>query len=293
MLRLVHVAHRHLVRTPVVLAFLAIDLFRAGPAFRRSKHDHRPRGAPRVAFIASLGPDLPDFCTDRVEHPSQLLVDVRRVASLDEVWLVPHALKELLQFLPGDTSEEARVGDLVPVEVEDGQDAPVAGRVEELVAVPAGRERPCLGFAVAHDAGDDQVRVVEGCAVGMAQCVAEFAAFMNAARCLRRDVAGDAAREAELLEQLPHAFGVLADVRVHLAVCAFKIGVSNHRRTAMTGTNDVDHVEVVAFDHPIEVHVEHVQARRRAPMAEQPRLDVFALQRFLQEGIVEKIDLPD
>ena len=38
---------------------------------------------------------------------------------------------------------------------------------------------------------------------------------------------------------------------------------------------------------------EHVQARRRAPVAEQPRLDVLPLQRLLQERVVEQIDLPD
>ena len=95
-----------------------------------------------------------------------------------------------------DARKEARVGDLVAVEVEDREHAAIAGRVEELVAVPAGRERPGLGFAVADDAGDDQVRVVEGCAVSMAQRVAELAAFMDAAGRFRRDVAGNAARES-------------------------------------------------------------------------------------------------
>ena len=64
--------------------------------------------------------------------------------------------------------------------MEDRQHAAVAGRVEELVAVPAGGERPGFRFAVADDAGDDQVRVVERGPVGVAQGVAEFAAFVDA-----------------------------------------------------------------------------------------------------------------
>ena len=41
-LGLVHVAHRHLVAAPVVLALLAVDLRRAGPALGRAEDDHRP-----------------------------------------------------------------------------------------------------------------------------------------------------------------------------------------------------------------------------------------------------------
>ena len=42
---LVHLAHRHLMRAPVVLGALAIDLFRTGPALGCAEHDHRPAGA--------------------------------------------------------------------------------------------------------------------------------------------------------------------------------------------------------------------------------------------------------
>ncbi len=102
--------------------------------------------------------------------------------SLDEVRLVAHALEELLQFVLRDAGEEAGVGDLVAVEMEDREHAAVSGRIEELVAVPAGGERSGLRLAVADDAGDDQVRVVERCPIGVAQGVPELAPLVNAAR---------------------------------------------------------------------------------------------------------------
>ena len=61
----------------------------------------------------------------------------------------------------------------------------------------------------------------------------------------------------------------------------------------MARADDIDHVEVVLLDQPIEVHIEKVQSRRRAPMAEQPRLDVLELERGFEQGIVLQIDLPD
>ena len=61
--------------------------------------------------------------------------------------------------------------------------------------MPAGGQRPGLRLAVAHDAGHDQVGVVEGRAVGVRQGVAQFTAFVDRAGRFRGDVAGDAAGE--------------------------------------------------------------------------------------------------
>ena len=106
-------------------------------------------------------------------------------------------------------------------------------------------------------------------------------------------MAGNTAREAELLEQPRHPLFVLADVRIHLAVGALKISVSNERWTAVPRADDVDHVQVIFVDDPIEMHAQHVEARRRAPMSEQPWLDVLTLERFSQQRIVEQINLSD
>ncbi len=192
-----------------------------------------------------------------------------------------------------DAGEEAGIGDLVPVQVEDRQHAAVAGRVEEFVTVPSGGEGAGLRLAVADDAGDDQVRVVEGGAVGVAQGVAELAALVDAARRLRGDVAGNAPREAELLEQLLHPLRVPADLRIDLAVGPFEVGVGDHRRAAVPRADDIDHVQVITLDDPVEVGAEHVQAGRRSPVAEQPRLDVLPQQRLPQQRVVQQVDLPD
>ena len=43
----------------------------------------------------------------------------------------------------------------------------------------------------------------------------------------------------------------------------------------------------------IAVYVDEIESGRSAPVAEQPGLDVFELQRLAQQRIVKKIDLPD
>src|SRR5262249_23575083 len=153
-----------------------------------------------------------------------------------------HALEELLQLILGDAGKDARVSDLVTIQMKDWQNATVPRRVEERVAPPAGCKRPGLGLAVADDAGDNQVGIVESGSVCLAKSVAEFAAFVDAAGSLWGDVARDAAGEAELLKQFLHPFGVFADVRIYLAVSTLQVGVGHHRRATVPRSDDVDHV---------------------------------------------------
>src|SRR5215813_3242594 len=102
-----------------------------------------------------------------------------------------------------DARKDGGIGDLVTVETEDRQHGAVAKRIEELVRVPRGGERPGLGLAVADDARDDEIRIVERRAIGMRQAVTELAAFVDRPRRLRRDVrpdvSGKRASPAELL----------------------------------------------------------------------------------------------
>ncbi len=63
--------------------------------------------------------------------------------------------------------------------------------------------------------------------------------------------------------------------------------------TAVTGTDDVDHVEVAFADQAVPVDVEKVEAGGGAPVAEQARLDVVERQRAFEQRIVFEVDLAD
>src|SRR5205085_4769900 len=110
--------------------------------------------------------------------------------------------------------------------------------------------------AVADDAGDDQLGVVERGPVGVRQGVAELASFVDGAGRLRGDVAGDAAGEAELREQPFQPGLVLPDRRVDLTVRPLQVGVGDQPRPAVPGAGDVDHVQVVLLDDAVQVDVD-------------------------------------
>ena len=140
--------------------------------------------------------------------------------------------------------------------------------------MPARRQRTGLGLAVPDDAEDRQVSIVERRAVCMEQRVTELTSLVDRARRLRRVVARDAAGKRKLTEQLAQTGLVQRDVRVALRVRAFEIRIRHSGRTAMPRTHDVDGVEVALLDHAIGMRMDEVQAGSRAPMTQQPGLDV-------------------
>src|SRR4029078_2108023 len=142
---------------------------------------------------------------------------------MDEDRRVPVALEQRDELVRRDPGEDGGVRDLVAVQVQDRQDGTVGRGVQELVGVPARRERPGLGLAVAYRAADDEARVVERGAVRVDERVSQLAALVDGARGLGRDVAGDAARERELPEQPPEAGLVARERRAGLGVWPLEV----------------------------------------------------------------------
>ena len=210
-----------------------------------------------------------DLRQDRIERPGEGLMHQRRIVALDEMRIVAVAAQELGQLLAADPRQHRRIGDLEAVEVKDREHRAVARRVKKLVGVPAGGQGAGFRFAIAHDAGDDQVRIVERGAISVQQRIPQFTAFVDGARRFRRYVAGDPVGPGELARKQPLQFG---------SGCASR-WPGNARCTSprdrlappgsgppMTGTDDVDHVQIVVFDQPVEMDVEKVQPRGGAPI---------------------------
>ena len=205
-----------------------------------------------------------------------------RVITFHKIGRPAAASHKLLQFLMFDAGQDGRVADLITIEMQDRQHGSVGDRVEKLVGLPCGRQGARFRFTVADDAGDDQIGIVERGPEGMAERVPQFATFVNRPRSRRRNMAGNTAGKRELLEQLLEPGLVLADVRINLTPGAFEVNVTDNRRAAVTWAGDVDHVQVILLDDPVQVHVDEVLARRCAPVPDHQGLHVRQLQWLLQ-----------
>jgi hypothetical protein len=77
-----------------------------------------------------------------------------------------------------------------------------------------------------------------------------------------------------LLEQLLQPGFVLGDVRINFTPSAFEVNIADNRRAAVAGTGDVEHVQVILLDNPVQVYVDEILARRGAPMPDHQGLNV-------------------
>ena len=190
---------------PEAFDLVAIHFFRAGPTFGRAQHDHGPpgpldllsRGRTACFLLDSANLEHAVF-----QHFRHLRVHHVGVAAFDEMRSPSKTLEQHLQLILRYACQDGRVGDLVAVQMENRQHSPVAYRIEKLVGVPTGRQRPGLGFTIADRDGYDQIRVVKGGAKPVRNAVAELTAFMNGARRFRRAMAANAPGKRELLEKL-------------------------------------------------------------------------------------------
>ena len=184
-----------------------------------------------------------------------------------------------------------RVGDLVAVAVEQREDGTVVRGVEELRRVPRGRGRPGLELAVAHDAGHDQVGVVERGAERFRQRVAELAALVDHARVQRAEVAGEPARPRERPHQPGHPVVIAAEIRIDLGERPVDPLVREVGGRAVADAGDQQDVRVGVDDQPVEAGVHEVDAGAGAPVPQQARLHVLGPQRLLEQDVRAEIDL--
>jgi len=82
-------------------------------------------------------------------------------------------------------------------------------------------------------------------------------------------------------------------VGVDLGVGAIEESVRHEAGTAVSGADDVDHVEVAFFDEAVPVDVKEVETGGGAPVSEEARLDVVQGEGTFKQGIVFEVDLAD
>jgi len=99
-----------------------------------------------------------------------------------------------------------------------------------------------------------------------------------------RNVAGNTAGERELLEQFLHARSSCVTFE-DLTPGAFEVDVAHQRRAAVAGTGNVDIVQVIFLDDPVQVHVDEVLPRHRAPVTDHQRLHMREFQRLFQQRL--------
>src|ERR1700756_395543 len=152
---LLYIWQRYLVSPPGALEIMAFDFAWGRPAFRRTQHNHGPaRPAQQTLFAGGLLV-FADFNNAMLSRRGHGLMHGVDVGALDKVRCPTITAQKALEFLVRDSRQQRRVVDLVAVEVKNRQNCAVTHRIQKLVDVPRGGERPGLRFAIAHHRGYD------------------------------------------------------------------------------------------------------------------------------------------
>src|SRR6185312_8404265 len=228
-----------------------------------------------------------------VERRRHRLVDGPRIVSGDDMHVVVVALEQSACVVRLFAGEHGRPADLVAVQMENREHRAVARRIQKARALPRTFERAGFGFTVPDHGGHDEIGIVERRAERVRQHVAQLSALMDRTGGGHADVARNAARRRELPNEAANALRVARYLRIDLAVRALEIDVRDYSRSAMAGAGEKDDVDVALDDDPIEMRVHEAQSGRRAPVAEQARLDVLEAERLDEQRIVLQKDLAD
>jgi hypothetical protein len=157
--------------------------------------DHRPLRASAVVTCPRAVLDLPYLRDDRLQRGGHQSMHRFRLVAFDEMRPVAVPFEQTRELFLADPREHGRIGDLVAVEMQDGQHGAVACWIEELVRMPRRSKWSGFCLTVTHDAAGDQLRVVEHCTERLEQAIPELAAFVDRAGRFRRGVARYAARK--------------------------------------------------------------------------------------------------
>src|ERR1700728_1153255 len=180
MLGVREIGERDLMRAPSPLDRLAVHELWAGPAFRRPEYHHGPtRPLDRIRRRPRRLLDLVNLRQDHVKRPGQTLMHYGGDVALHEMRLITVTADQVGQFRAAYAREHGWICDLEPVEMKDRKNRSITRGIQKLVGVPTGSQRTSFPFAIANDAGNDQIRIVESGAIGVNQEIAELPAFVN------------------------------------------------------------------------------------------------------------------
>ena len=116
-----HLGDRDLMRPPGPLHRQPVHHLGPGPPLGGAQDDGWPGGAGQVRVLPGPALDGADLGDGRVHGGRELLVDQLGVVALDRIRGVPVAAQQRVELLGGDPGQHRRVGDLVAVQVQDGQ----------------------------------------------------------------------------------------------------------------------------------------------------------------------------
>ena len=123
----------------------------------------------------------------------------------------------------------------------------------------------------------------------MSDRISQLAAFVDGAWCFRGTVAWYAAGEGELFEHFFHALFITADIWIYFTVASVQIGICDQEVSAVSGTGEEDHIQIITFDNTVAVNIYEILSGYSSPVTNDLLFDMIHGKGFFQQRIVQQI----
>ena len=155
--------------------------------------------------------------------------------------------------------------------------------------MPGSSQRTGFCLSVSYNYSSDQIRIVKNGSESMSDRISQLAAFINRAWCFRCAVAWYAAGERELFEHFFHSLFITADIRIYFTVASVKIGICDQEVSAVSGTGEEDHIQIITFDNTVAVNIYEILSGYSSPVTNDLLFDMIHGKGFFQQRIVQQI----
>ena len=239
---------------------------RAGPAFGRLQNQHRPGRCALLYARPGLLLNSDNFPVRPVHRLPHGRVNLRRVAAAHDTNLVAVAGEQVSQGLVAHAPKQGGAGEFVAIDVQNRQHRPRRSRVEVIIGMPGSSQRTGFGFAIANDAGHQQVGVVEGGSIGMGEAIAQFAPLLNLTGCAGYEVTRQTEGPRKRPDQVAYTRHARLVLRVEFTQSTFQKQVGKVGGCAVTRPRHQQNAGIGILHKPVQVGINQVQARRGSPM---------------------------
>src|SRR5262249_42660884 len=113
---------------------------------------------------------------------------------------------------------------------------------------------------------------------GATDGLAKLSAFMDCTRRFRGYIIWHAIGQRALPEKTSQSLSAALDARIRLRVGTLEVAMRHKSGAAVPRAYDINHIQIILFDQSFKVNIDKVHSGCCAPMPQQPRFYVFALQ---------------
>ena len=287
----------NLVRTETTLDWCSFPCFRSSPSFRNTGNQDRVN-----SLSCFFSRSLTSFCLDLFnffncfiqffsEQSVCCFMIIWDCCYISKDWFPTKTFEEESQFFICFPFKDCWVMDLPTIEIEDWKNSTIIDRVQESIWQPTSHQWSSFPFTITNYCRSNDIWIIQYSSSSVWKCVTKFSTFVDRSWCFRRRVWSNSSREWEDLTQVFETFFILRNTWIQFSVWTIQVWIRYHYLPTMTWSFNVEHIQVVFIDGPVQVSIDKVLPRYCTPVSDWVSLQVVFNDFTLQQRVIFQVHL--